>query len=74
MDILVNDVRHAARSLRRTPGFTTAVFALLALGIGTSTAMFTVFKTVLVDRLPIAEQEQVVIMHPLDKSGRHLRH
>jgi len=72
MDTLFRDVRHAVRSLRRTPGFTLAVLAILALGIGMSTAMFTVFKTVLVDRLPIADQERVVIMHPLDRSGRHL--
>jgi predicted permease len=72
MDTLLNDVRHAARSLRRTPGFTIAVLALLALGIGTSTAMFTIFKTVLVDRLPIADQDRVVIMHTLDRSGRNL--
>ena len=72
MDTLIRDVRHAVRSLKRTPGFTIAVLALLALGIGMSTAMFTVFKTVLVDRLPIAGQDRVIIMHPLDRSGRHL--
>jgi putative ABC transport system permease protein len=72
MDTLFRDVRHAVRSLERTPGFTIAVPALLALGIGMSTAMFTVFKTVLVDRLPITAQDRVVIMHPLDRSGRNL--
>jgi predicted permease len=72
MDTLLRDVRHAVRSLRHTPGFTIAVVAILALGIGMSTAMFTVFKTVLVDRLPIAAEERVVIMHPLDRSGRNL--
>jgi predicted permease len=72
MDTLFRDLRHAVRSLRRTPGFTIAVLCLLALGIGMSTAMFTVFKTVLVDRLPIAAQDRVIIMHPLDRSGRHL--
>ena len=72
MDTLFRDVRHAVRSLRRTPGFTISILALLALGIGMSTAMFTVFKTVLVDRLPIAAQDRVIIMHPLDRSGRHL--
>ena len=72
MDTLWRDVRHAVRSLRRTPGFTIAVLALLALGIGMSTAMFTVYKTVIVDRLPIAGQDRVIIMHPLDRSGRHL--
>ena len=72
MDTFFRDARHAMRSLKRTPGFTIAVLGLLALGIGMSTAMFTVFKTVLVDRLPIAAQDRVIIMHPLDRSGRHL--
>ena len=72
MDSLPRDIRHAVRSLRRTPGFTIAVLLILALGIGMSTAMFTVFKTVLVDRLPVAEQDRLVVMHPLDRSGRHL--
>ena len=73
MDTLVRDVRHAVRSLRRTPGFTVAVLLILALGIGMSTAMFTVFKTVLVDRLPIADEERVVIMHPLDQQWQEPR-
>ena len=72
MDTLMRDIRHAVRSLRRTPGYTIAVLLILALGVGMSTSMFTVFKAVLVDRLPIAAQEQVVIMHTLDRSGRNL--
>jgi predicted permease len=72
MDSLFRDLRHAVRSLRRTPGFTIAALLILALGIGMSTAMVTVFKTVLVDRLPIREQDRVVVMHTLDRSGRNL--
>jgi predicted permease len=72
MDTLIRDIRHAVRSLRRTPGYTVAVLLILGLGIGMSTAMFTVFKTVLVDRLPIASQDRVVVMHPTDRSGRNL--
>jgi predicted permease len=72
MDTLFRDLRHAVRSLKRTPGFTIAALLILALGIGMSTAMVTVFKTVLVDRLPIAAQDHVVVMHTLDRSGRHL--
>jgi predicted permease len=60
------------RSLRRSPGFTIAALLILALGIGMSTAMFTVFKTVLVDRLPITAQDRVVVMNTLDRSGRNL--
>jgi predicted permease len=46
--------------------------AVLGLGIGVSTAMFTVYKTVLVDRLPILAQDRLVVMHPLDRGGAHL--
>jgi predicted permease len=72
MNRLLSDIHVALRGFRRTPSFPIAVLLILALGIGMSAAMFTVFKTVLVDRLPIAEQDRVVIMHPLDRSGRHL--
>lgn len=66
------DLKVALRSLRRAPVFTAAMIAVLGLGIGASTAMFTVFKTVLVDQLPIVAQEQLVVMHPLDRGGAHL--
>jgi len=66
------DLKVAARSLRRTPVFTAAMIAVLGLGIGVSTAMFTVYKTVLVDRLPILAQDRLVVMHPLDRGGAHL--
>ena len=72
MDTLLSDVRVALRGFRRTPGFPIAVVLILALGIGVAAAMFTVCKTVLLDRLPIADQDRVVIMHPLDRSGKNL--
>src|SRR5687768_12241783 len=72
MDTLFPDLRHAVRSLRRSPGFTIAALLILALGIGMSTAMFTVFKSVLVDRLPIRDQDRVVVMNTLDRSGQNL--
>jgi predicted permease len=72
MNTFFRDIRYAVRSLRRTPGFTIAVLLILALGIGMSTAMITIFKTVLVDRLPISEQDRVVVMNTLDRGGRNL--
>jgi putative ABC transport system permease protein len=72
MNNLAQDIRIALRGFRRTPVYAAAVVCILALSIGMSSAMFTVFKTVLFDRLPIAAQDRVVIMHTLDLSGRNL--
>lgn len=72
LDRLSRDLALALRALRRTPGFTAACIAILGLGIGMSTAMFTIYRAVLVDRLPVADQDRLIVMHPLDRSGTHL--
>jgi putative ABC transport system permease protein len=72
MERLVADLRVSVRSLRRSPGFVAATSAILAIGIGMAAAMYTVYHTVLVARLPVAQQERLVVMHPLDKRGTHL--
>lgn len=64
--------RLAARSLLRAPGFSIAAVLLLALGIGMATAMFTVYRAVIVQQLPIIAQDRLVVMHPLDRGGSHL--
>lgn len=56
------DFRLALRGFRRTPGFVATAVIILALGIGMSVAMFTVFRTVLVRRLPVVDQDRVVVM------------
>jgi predicted permease len=54
------DVRFALRSMRRAPAFTVAAIVTVALGIGASTAMFTVVNAVLLRPLPIPEPDDFV--------------
>lgn len=56
------EVRLAARNLRRTPGFTLTAIATLALGIAASTAMFSFFSGVLLSPLPWKDSGNLVAM------------
>ena len=62
METLRHDARVGLRSIRQTPLFTATTVLTLALGIGLSTAVFTVANAVLFHRLPFPEQERVVLV------------
>ena len=61
---LGQDLRYAARSVSRARGFALIVVATLALGIGATTAMFSVVRGVLLRPLPFPEAERVVRVWP----------
>ena len=62
-DMLSLDLRYALRTLRRRPSFATTVVLTLALGIGATTAIFSVVNGVLLRPLPVSEPERVVMLY-----------
>jgi putative ABC transport system permease protein len=60
LESLLRDVRYAIRSFRRNPVFTVTVIATLALGIGATTAVFSVVDRILFRSLPYAHDDRIV--------------
>src|SRR5262245_41525395 len=59
LDAIWRDLRHAVRELIRSPVFTTTAVVTLALGIGATTAVFTLMEQVMLRALPVARPEQL---------------
>src|SRR5688572_20227959 len=63
---LWHDVRSAVRTLRKQPGFAAAAVVMLALGIGSTTAIFSVVNSVLIRPLPYPDSDALVkIVHTI---------
>jgi putative ABC transport system permease protein len=69
MQSLISDVRYSARELRKRPGFTLTAVLSLALGIGATSAVFSVIYAVLIDPFPYPGYDRMVELRLKDKAG-----
>jgi len=60
MSTLLRDFRFAVRSLRRSPGFALVAILTIALGIGATTAVFSILHTLLLKPLPYRDSDRIV--------------
>ena len=66
---LPRDFRYAVRSLARTPGFTVVAVAVLALGIGATSAIFSLVSAVWFKPLPFADEDRIVSLRIDNSAG-----
>ncbi|HKC25518.1 MAG TPA: ABC transporter permease, partial [Thermoanaerobaculia bacterium] len=69
MEGIARDLRLAARALTRTPGFLAAVVVTLALGLGVTTAIFSVVNAILLRPVPGREPQRLVNVHRTAPDG-----
>lgn len=62
IELMLRDVRFALRQLRRNPGFTAVAILSLGLGIGASTAIFSLVKAMLLAPLPYPDGDRLVMV------------
>ena len=61
-DVLRQDLRHTFRTLRRSPGFTLTAVVVTALGVGATTAAFSITDHVLIRPLPFEDPQRIVAL------------
>ena len=63
LESLWRDLRYGARTLLRTPGFAFTAILVMALGIGATTSLFTIVRSVLLRPLPFHDPEKLVMLY-----------
>ena len=63
LESLIRDIRIAARTLLRTPGFAVIAILVMALGIGANVVLFTIVRSVLLKPLPFKDPDQLVRLY-----------
>jgi putative ABC transport system permease protein len=72
METLLNDLRYTFRGLAKTPGFTVAAVASLALGIGANTLIFTFLNALFLAPLPVTAPDRLVSIYERDTHSPEL--
>src|SRR5258708_39902473 len=70
MNGVLQDLRYAFRQIRKSPGFAFTTLLSLTLGIGATTAIFSVVYAVLLDPYPYRDADRMVHVEMRDKSDR----
>ena len=69
MDTFLQDLRYAARTLVKNPGFAALTIACLALGIGVNSTIFSVVDTVAIRPLPFRDPDRLVSLHTTHRAN-----
>src|SRR5215207_3081105 len=69
MESIVRDIRYVTRALLRTPAFFTVTIITLALGVGATTAIYSVINGVLLRPLPYPDPDRIVQMWQVGQRG-----
>src|SRR5450432_134431 len=69
MQSLISDLKYSARELRKRPGFVLTAVLSLALGIGATSAVFSVVYAVLIDPFPYPGSDRIMELRLKDKNG-----
>ncbi|HET6978698.1 MAG TPA: ABC transporter permease [Pyrinomonadaceae bacterium] len=73
METLLKDIRYGVRASLKRPGFSAIVILTLAVGIGASTAIFTVVNSVMLRRLPYRTSDRIVVIQELNPEGKRIQ-
>ena len=70
---MLTDIRYAFRMLAKNPAFASVVVLTLALGIGANAAIFSLLDQVLIQSLPVANPDQLVVLSAARSLTRCIR-
>jgi macrolide transport system ATP-binding/permease protein len=71
IDSLYTDLRHACRQICRTPGFSAAVVLTIAITVGATATLFSLYNALVLRSLPVTDPSRIVVVQPIDDKGQN---